>query len=121
MMGRRAVTLGATNSGGVEGAGVTSLLDELLLPILLIANLLHPVNDLAVELFLNGYVRHGRGWRRTMPVLLAWREPDHITWPDFFNRIAFALHPAAARRDNERLTKRCTHGVAPGSNVTLAP
>jgi len=40
-----------------------------------------------------------------MPVLLAGREPDHITGPDFLDRSAFALRPAAARRDDERLTE----------------
>src|SRR5205809_3890725 len=106
MMGRRAATVAFANSGGVERSGIAASLDELLLPILLIADLLHPVDGFAVEIFMDSNVRHGGGWRRAMPVLLARREPDHITGPDFFNRIAFALHPAAAGRDNERLTKR---------------
>src|ERR1700756_5316817 len=41
-----------------------------------------------------------------MPVLLAGREPDHITGPDLLDRSAFALSPAAARRDDEGLTER---------------
>jgi hypothetical protein len=32
-------------------------------PILLVAHLLHPVDDVPVELFLNGDMRHGRGCR----------------------------------------------------------
>ncbi len=41
-----------------------------------------------------------------MPVLLAGREPDHITGPDLLDRSPFALSPAAAGRDDEGLTQR---------------
>ncbi len=41
-----------------------------------------------------------------MPVLLAGREPDHITRPDVLDRSAFALDPATASRDDESLTPR---------------
>lgn len=40
-----------------------------------------------------------------MTVLLAGRAPDHITWPDLLDRLAFALNPAAAGRDDESLTE----------------
>src|SRR5712692_8193543 len=73
--------------------------------ILLVADLFHPVDNFPVELFLNGDVRHGRGRRSPMPVLLAGREPDHITGPDLLDRPAFALNPAAASRDDESLTE----------------
>jgi hypothetical protein len=62
------------------------LLVSLWLLILFVADLFHPVDGLAVELFLNGDVRHGRGRRSTMPMLLARGEPDHVTRPDFFDR-----------------------------------
>ena len=71
-----------------------------------VADLFHPVDDLPVELFLNGDVRHGRGRRGPMPVLLAGREPDHVTRPDLLDRAAPALNPAAASRDDESLTER---------------
>ena len=74
--------------------------------ILLVADLLHPVDHLAVELFLNGDVGHGRGRRGAMPVLLAGREPDHVAGPDLLDRAALALHPAAAGRDDQRLPER---------------
>ena len=61
--------------------------------VLVVADLFHPIDRLAVELFLNGNVRHGRGWRGAMPMLLARREPDHVTRPDFLDRAAPALHP----------------------------
>jgi hypothetical protein len=57
-----------------------------LLPVLLLTDLFHPVNDLAVELFLNGDVRHSGGRRRTVPVFLAGLKPDHITGPDLLGR-----------------------------------
>ena len=38
--------------------------------VLFVADLFHPVNRFAVELFLNGDVRHGRGRRSTMPILV---------------------------------------------------
>src|SRR5712692_11478352 len=43
------------------------------------ANLLHPVHGLAVELFLNGDVRHGGRCPGAVPVLLTWRNPDNVT------------------------------------------
>ena len=74
--------------------------------ILLVTDLFHPVDNLAVELFLNGDVRHhGRGRRGPMPVLLAGREPDHVTRPNFLNRASPALDPAATRREDESLTE----------------
>src|SRR5579864_7908058 len=74
--------------------------------ILFVANVLHPVDNFSIELFLNGDVCHGRSWRGSMPVLLAGRKPDHITRADFFHRPAPSLRAAAARRDDERLSKR---------------
>src|SRR5258708_31665898 len=76
-----------------------------------------PIDNLAVELFLNGNMCHGRRRRGAMPVLLAGREPDHITRPDFLGRTAFALDPAAARRDDERLTERVRMPRSPGPRL----
>src|SRR5436190_7937830 len=73
--------------------------------VLLLGNPLHPVNDLAVELFLDGDVRHGRGWRGAMPMLLAGRARDHVARSTDPDRPTPALHQSTARRDDERLTK----------------
>jgi hypothetical protein len=54
--------------------------------VLFVADLFHPVNRFAVELFLNGDVRHRRRRRGAMPMLLARRELDHVTGPNFFDR-----------------------------------
>src|SRR5437879_10922401 len=47
-------------------------------PVLLVADLFHPVHRLAIELFLNGDVRHGGGWRGTVPMLLTRWDPDPV-------------------------------------------
>src|ERR687897_2999470 len=74
-------------------------------PVLLVADLFHPVDDLAVQRLLNGDMRHrGRG-RCAMPVLLTRRKPDHIPWVDFLDRAAPSLHPSAAGRDDQGLTE----------------
>ena len=74
-------------------------------PVLLVTDLFHPVDNLTVELFLNSDVRHGCGRHGPMPVLLAGRDPDHITGPDLLDRSAFALDPAAPSRDDKSLTE----------------
>src|SRR4051812_23897098 len=77
-----------------------------LLPVLLVADVLEPVDRLAVELFLHGDVRHRGGGRGAVPVLFTRRKPDHVAWPDLFYRPAPALYPAAASRDDQRLPER---------------
>jgi hypothetical protein len=47
--------------------------------ILFVADLFHPVDSLAVQLFLNGDVGHRRGCRGSMPVFLTGRNPDDVT------------------------------------------
>jgi len=73
--------------------------------VLLVRDLFHPVDGLAIELFLNGDVRHGRGRCGAMPMLLTGREPDHVTWPDLLDRASPALREAAAGRHNQCLAQ----------------
>src|SRR4051794_3825810 len=80
--------------------------------VLFVADLLHPVDDLAVQCFLNRDVRHRSGRRDAVPVLLTWWTPDHISRPDYSHRAAPALHEPAARRDNERLAERVRMPIA---------
>jgi len=84
--------------------------------VLFVADLFHPVGGLAVETFLNGDMRHSRGWRGAVPVFLTRLEPDHVTWPNVLDRTTPALYPAAASRHDQVLAQRVA-----GSNVTLAP
>src|SRR5260370_12148466 len=90
------------------------------LAVLLVGNLLHPVDHLPILLFLNSYVRHGSGLRGAMPVFLAGREPDHVTRSDLLHPSTFSLSPAAARPDDhgpaERMSVPCMSRARPGRN-----
>src|SRR6478735_3692681 len=74
--------------------------------ILFVADLLHPVHKFAIQRLLNGNVRQGGFRGGTMPMLFAGREPDNIAGMYFFDRTAFALHPATARGHDEGLAQR---------------
>src|SRR6266568_6837990 len=74
--------------------------------VLFVCDFLHPVDDLAVELFLDGDVGHGGGRRGAMPMLLAWRARDNITRSNDLDRPAPALHIAAAGSDDQGLAQR---------------
>ena len=69
-------------------------------PVLLVADLFHPIDHLAVNALLDRDVSHGRSGCGTMPMLLAGREPDHVTGPDLLDGSAVSLNPAAASRHN---------------------
>src|SRR5208337_5202175 len=71
--------------------------------VLLAGDLFHPVDGLAVELFLNGDVRHVRSCSGAVPMFLTRREPDHVTRPNFLYRAFPALHEAAASRHDQYL------------------
>src|SRR5205807_3569521 len=85
--------------------------------VLLVTDLLQPVDRLAVELLLNGDVRHGRGRRGAVPVLLARREPDHVPRPDLLDRASPTLHAPAASHHDQSLTQRV--GVPCGARAGL--
>src|ERR1051326_7642781 len=74
--------------------------------VLLVTDVFHPVHHLTVFLFLDSDVRHGRGGCSAVPVLLAGREPNHVTGSDFFNRPSPALRATAACRDDQSLAQR---------------
>src|SRR5580692_1094654 len=58
------------------------------------------------QAFLNGDMRHGRGRRSPVLVLLAGRKPDHVARPNFLDRAALALCPATPSGDDESLAER---------------
>jgi hypothetical protein len=68
--------------------------------ILFVAHFFHPVHGLAIDLFLDGDVRHGGCKGGAVPMLFARWEPDDVAGTDFFNRSAPVLNPAAASRDD---------------------
>nr|GEU28231.1 hypothetical protein [Tanacetum cinerariifolium] len=80
--------------------------------VLLVRDFFQPHHGHAVERFLDRQVRHRRGGRRAVPVLVAGRAPDHVAGADLGDRTAFALGPAAAGRDQQRLADRAASSVA---------
>src|SRR5712691_5136681 len=83
--------------------------------VLFVADLLHPLDDFAVALFLNGDMGHGRGRRGAMPMLFFRRAPDHVARSYFHFWTAFALHPPTPRRDDQGLPKRVGVPCRPGA------
>src|SRR5690349_18885234 len=60
--------------------------------VLIVGHVFHPVDRPAVELLLDGDVRH-RGCRRgAVPVPFSWREPHDVAGLDLLDRPAVALH-----------------------------
>src|SRR3989442_13943592 len=64
-----------------------------------VANLFHPIHRLAIELFLNGDVRHGGRRPGAVPRLLPGRNPDAITRPNLLDGPPPPPPPARAARD----------------------
>ena len=73
--------------------------------VLLVADLFHPIDSLAAELFLDGDVAHCCGCSCAVPMLFTGRKPHDIAGANFFDRTALAPHPAPTGRDNQRLTE----------------
>jgi hypothetical protein len=83
---------------------------------LFVADLFHPVNRFAVELFHDSDVRHGRGCRGAVPMLLTRREPDHVPGSNFFlGRASPALCQAAASRHDQGLAQRVAVPCCPSA------
>src|SRR3984885_16143808 len=77
----------------------------------LVADLLHPIDRLAVEPFLDGDMAHRRGRRRPVPMLLPRRKRDDVARTDLLDQAALVLDPAAAGHDDQSLAER---GGVPG-------
>src|SRR5215203_3409004 len=65
-----------------------------------------PVHRLAIELLLDGDVGHRRRWRRPVPVLFAWREPNDVTGPNLLDWPTPTLGAANAGCHDQRLAER---------------
>src|SRR5579872_4598424 len=74
--------------------------------VLLIGDVLHPIDNLAVAPFLDSNMSHRRSRRGAVPVLFAGRDPHHIARADFVDGTAPALNASAARRDDKGLAQR---------------
>src|SRR6266403_6391932 len=77
-----------------------------LFAILLVGDLLHPVDVLAVEGFLYGNVGQCGRRRSAVPMLQARWKPHDVAWADFFDGTALALHPSQARGNDQGLAER---------------
>ena len=73
---------------------------------MVVADMFQPVDDFAVEPFLNGDVGYGGGRCRAMPVFFAGRKPDDVARPNFLDGSAQALSPTTAGGNDESLTER---------------
>src|ERR1019366_3120323 len=81
--------------------------------VLLVGDVLHPLDELAVKSLLDGDVRHCRCRCGAMPVLVVRWAPDHVARADFDDRLALALRPTASGGDDQSLTQRvCVPGGA---------
>src|SRR5207245_8043656 len=85
--------------------------------VLLVADFLHPVDGLAIELFLYGDMGHGSGGCGAMPMLLTWRGPNYVARPNPLDRASPALCQASSSRHNQGLTQRV--GVPCGTCTRL--
>ena len=94
-----------THVGSLPRQPVSSALSPTPRAVLFVADLLHPVDDLALEFLLDGDVRHRAVRRGAVPMLLSGRTRDHISGMNLFDRTSLALHEASTLRHNERLTQ----------------
>src|SRR5438067_9627269 len=74
--------------------------------IFLVADLLHPLDHLAVERLLKRDVGHWAVGRGAVPVAAAGRAEDDVAGADFLPRLARALVPAGAGDDDQSLAER---------------
>src|SRR5437588_12612641 len=91
------------------------VVEAALLAVLFVADLLHPVNRLAVETLLNGDVCHGGGGCCPMPMFLPWWDPGHVPRTNVFNRASPALCQTTASHHNQSLAQRV---CVPGGSST---
>src|SRR3954471_21490552 len=74
--------------------------------IFVVGDVLHPLDGLAVQSFLNSDMGHCGRCRCAMPMPVTWWAPDDVARPDFFDRTTFTLRPADAGSDDQSLTER---------------
>src|SRR5262249_13047361 len=85
--------------------------------VMLVADFFHPIDRLAIEPFLNGYVRHGCVWCSPMPMFLPRLEPDHITRPNVLDWTTPTLYAPTASRYNQGLAQRMGVPCSPSTRL----
>src|SRR4051794_10274022 len=76
---------------------------ELHVEVLVVGDVLEPVDGATVDTVLDGDVGHGGGVGGAVPVFDAGRRPDHVTGFDRQLLTAPLLHPSGAYGHDERL------------------
>ena len=84
---------------------------------MLFGDVFEPVDDLPVEVFLDGDVGEGGGGGGSVPVFFVWREPDDVSGADLFDGAAGVLRPSEAGGDEEGLAEGV--GVPGGAGAGL--
>src|SRR5215217_8512185 len=77
-------------------------------PILLVADMFHPVCALTIGLFHDGNVGHGCGWGGAMPMLLPRGEPNHVPRTNRLDRTSPALCQSETSRHDQSLSQWMT-------------
>ena len=85
--------------------------------ILFVGDVFEPIDDFAIETFLDGEVGHGGGGRGAVPMFFAGRKPDDVSGANFLDGTAPALGAAATGGDDERLAERM--GMPSGAGAGL--
>ena len=85
--------------------------------VLFVADLFHPVDRFAVELFLNGDMGHRRGWSGAVPMLFARRNPDDVTRPNFLDWAPPAPCSAPTSSHNQSLPQRVRVPRSPSAGL----
>jgi hypothetical protein len=80
------------------------MMNALFAVVLLVADLFHPINCLAVEFFLNSDMSHGCDERGPMPVLLLRCDLYDIAGLDLLDRTSPTPHSSTSGRNDQGLT-----------------
>ena len=86
-------------------------------PVLLVADRLHHLDVLAVEMLDDGDVLHARRRRGTVPMLLIRRSMDDVARLNLLDLASPALHPAGTFRHDQRLAERVRVPRRPGAGL----
>jgi hypothetical protein len=68
-----------------------------------VTDFLHPISGLAIELFLNSDMGHGRSLRGTMPMLFTRWYPNYVARTDFLDMAILTLYHTATSSHNKGL------------------
>ena len=72
---------------------------------MLVGDVFQPIDNLAIEAFLDCDVGEGSSWGSAVPMLLTRRKPNDVAGMNFLDGAAIFLHPAAAGSHDEGLSK----------------